>query len=152
MPGDEPWDSLSMPEARRRTGRKLSEVDFDTPTQLYHDLKSLHPLLDYWKPLGRTMIVNSGAGGWFPPHKDQPLLTRDTFRVCAFISNNVTHDAYEWQMDGRIWPIKAGGVYYIDTKKTHRTHAWKDNSLHLVMNIPKTWENVMKLMSATLNY
>ena len=33
--------------------------------------------------------------------------------------------------------IKAGGVYYIDTKKTHRTHAWKDNSLHLVMNIPK---------------
>ena len=55
-------------------------------------------------------------------------------------------------MDGQIWPIKAGGVYYIDTKKTHRTHAWKDNSLHLVMNIPKTWENVMKLMSATLNY
>ena len=64
LPGDEPWDSLSMPEARRRTGRKLSECDFNTSTQLYLIKKSLHPLLDYWKPFF-TMIVNSGAGGWF---------------------------------------------------------------------------------------
>lgn len=152
LPGDEPWDSLSMPEAIRRAGRELCELDFNTPTQLYHDLKSLQPLLDYWNPIGRTIIVNSGAGGWFPPHKDQPLLNRECFRVAAFVSNNVTHDAYEWQMDGRIWPIKAGGVYYIDTRKTHRTHSWKPNSMHVIMNIPKTWENVMKLMSATLNY
>ena len=141
-----------MPEAIRRAGRELCELDFNTPTQLYHDLKSLHPVLDYWKPLGRSMIVNTGAGGWFPPHKDQPILNRESFRVAAFISNNVGHDAYEWQMDGRIWPIKAGGVYYIDTRKTHRTHSWKPNSMHLIMNIPKTWENVLKLMSATLNY
>ena len=39
--GDEPWDSLSMPEAIRRAGRELCELDFNTPTQLYHDLKSL---------------------------------------------------------------------------------------------------------------
>ena len=152
LPGDKCSDSLSMPEARRRTGRKLKEIDFNTPTELYADLKSLQPLLDYWEPLGRTMLVRTHAGGWFPPHKDQPVLTRDTFRVCAFLGNNVGHDAYEWQMDGHIWPIKPGGVYYIDTRKTHRTHSWKDNSIHLVMNIPKTWENVLKLMSATMNY
>ena len=40
-------------------------------------------------------------------------------------------------MDGRIWTIKAGGVYYIDTPKTHRTHSWKPNSMHVIMNIPK---------------
>ena len=130
----------------------LTELDFNEPTQLYKDCKSLHPLLDYWKPLGRTIIVNSGAGGWFPPHKDQPMLTRNTFRVCAFVSKNVGHDAYEWVSDGHTWPVKSGGVYYIDTRKTHRTHSWKPDSMHLVMNIPKTWENVMKLMSATLNY
>lgn len=152
LPGDNPWDSLSMPEAIKRTGRMLTELDFNEPTQLYKDCKSLHPLLDYWKPLGRTIIVNSGAGGWFPPHKDQPMLTRNTFRVCAFVSKNVGHDAYEWVSDGHTWPIKSGGVYYIDTRKTHRTHSWKPDSMHLVMNIPKTWENVMKLMSATLNY
>ena len=152
LPGDKCSDSLSMPEARRRTGRKLSEIDFNTPTELYADLTSLHQVLDYWNPLGRSMLVRTHAGGWFPPHKDQPMLTRDTFRVCAFLGNNVGHDSYEWQMDGHIWPIKPGGVYYIDTRKTHRTHSWKDNSIHLVMNIPKTWENVIKLMSATMNY
>lgn len=152
LPGDKCNDSLSMPEAVKRSGRKLTELDFDTPTELYYDLESLHDLLDYWKPLGRTMLVNCGAGGWFPPHKDSPMLTRETFRVVAFLSNNVGHDAYEWQMDGHIWPIKPGGVYYVDTRKTHRTHAWKNNSIHLVMNIPKTWENVLKLMSATMNF
>lgn len=152
LPGDSPSDSLSMPEARRRTGKHLSELDFNTPTSLYDDLTSLHPLLDYWNPIGRTMLVRLHAGGWFPPHKDQPQLTRETFRVVAFLGNSVSHDAYEWEMDGQKQTIKSGGVYYVDTRRTHRTHSWRDNSVHLVMNIPKTWENVLKLMSATMNF
>ena len=65
---------LSMPpEARRRHGRKLDECDFNTPTELYNDLTSLHEMLEFFQPLGRTMIVNTHAGGWFPPHKDNPV-------------------------------------------------------------------------------
>ena len=46
-------------------------------------------------------------------------------------------------------PIKPGGVYYCDTRKTHRTACWVPDSIHLILNIPKTWENVIKLMSMT---
>lgn len=152
MPGDSCSDSLSMPEARRRHGRKLSECDFNTPTELYNDLTSLHEMLEFFQPLGRTMLVNTHAGGWFPPHKDQPQLTRDTFRIVAFLSRATQHDAYEWEMSGRKWPITPGKAYYVDTRKTHRTHSWFNNSIHLVVNVPKTWENVMKLMSVTQNY
>lgn len=152
MEGDQPDDYVSRPEACRKAGRYLDELEFSTPTELYTQLTSLHEILDYFSPLGRTMLIKTNAGGWFPPHKDDPLLTRTCFRVAAFIGNYVDHESYEWQSENKIWPIRANRAYYIDTRKTHRTHSWSDGSIHLIMNIPKTWENVMKLMSVTKHY
>ena len=40
-------DATSMPEARRRHGRKLDECDFNA-TQLYEDPTSLHEMLDFF--------------------------------------------------------------------------------------------------------
>jgi hypothetical protein len=147
LEGDSPTDSLSMPEAVRRTGRTLTETDFCYPTELYYHLQSLRPLLDIFQPLGRTMLVKTNAGGFFPPHKDSPMITRNTFRIVVFIGKQVDHEAYEWEMEGQIQKIKPNRAYYVDTRKTHRTHSWVDNSIHCIINVPKTWENVIKLMS-----
>jgi len=149
---DKMSDSLSMPEARRRVGRKLSETEFCYKTDLYDALPSLHPLLEYFQPLGRTMLVKANKGGFFPPHKDWPVLTRDTFRVVAFCSYHCSGSNFEWEMENQKMPIEPGMAYYVDTRKTHRTHSWADDSIHLIMNIPKTWENVLKLMSVTKNF
>jgi len=150
LDGDSPSDSLSLPEARKRTGdNTLIETSFTQPTELFNDLTCLHPILKHWSPLGRTMLVKTNAGGWFPPHKDWPFLTRHCFRVIMFIGPNVDHESYEWHMNGKTWPIKQNASYYVDTRKTHRTHSWNNDSIHLIMNIPKTWENVLKLMSVT---
>jgi hypothetical protein len=152
LEGDNPNDSLSMPEAVFRAKRKLKETDFNAPTALYNDLPVLHDMLDYFSPLGRTMLIKSNAGGWFPPHRDNPSLTRETFRIVAFLSDNTTHESYEWEMEGRKMNIVPGRAYYVDTRKTHRTSSWMDNSIHLIVNVPKTWENVLKLISSTENY
>ena len=149
MEGDTAETHSSRPEHIRRAGRWLYEDEFNHPTDLYHDLKSCHELLNYWNPIGRTFIVKTNAGGWFPPHKDEPLLNRRCFRVAAFIGTNVDHESFEWEIDGKVWPIKQNRAYYIDTRKTHRTHSFANDSYHLIMNIPKTWENVMKLMTVT---
>jgi len=149
MDGDKPDDYVSRPEACKRAGRYLDETDFTTKTSLYTELSCLHDLLNYFDPLGRTMLIKSNAGGWFPPHKDDPMLTRSCFRIAAFIGPNVDHESFEWHMDGRQWNIRANRAYYIDTRKTHRTNSWNNDSYHLIMNIPKTWENVVKLMSVT---
>ena len=152
LEGDSPTDSLSMPEARKRTGKKLKEVDFQHKTELYHSLTSLHPLLEKFDTLGRTMLVKANKGGHFPPHKDSPMLTRDSIRIVIFIGDNTDHESYVWHMEGRDWPIIPNSAYYIDTRKTHRTFSWSDNSIHCVINIPKTWENVLKIMSITRNF
>lgn len=146
LPGDKPTDSLSMPEAIRRTGRKLSELDFDTPTELYYDLTSLHPILDAFPKLGRCSLVKVNTGGWFPSHRDGILLQRSTFRIVVFLTNTSYAD-YEWEHDHRIRQIEEGRAYYIDTRKTHRTHSYTHDSIHLVMNIPKNYENVLRVLN-----
>jgi|TARA_B100000900_G_C20601294_1_gene725705 hypothetical protein len=151
LEGDSHSDSLSLPEARQRAGRKVMEADFKYPTQLYKDLTSIHDLCDFFAPLGRTFLVKANAGAYFPPHRDHAYLTRDCFRVVVFLKNT-NQSCYEWVQDNTPINIDEGNAYYIDTTKVHRTNAWENNSIHLIMNIPKTWENVMKLMSVTKYY
>lgn len=145
LPGDSLTDSLSMPEAMKRTGRRLTELDFDTPTDLYYDLKSIHPLMEAFPKLGRCSLVKVNTGGWFPKHRDGILLQRNTFRIVLFLTNT-GHQHYEWEHDYRVRQIEEGRAYYIDTRKTHRTHSYVHDSIHLVMNIPKTYENVLRVL------
>ena len=152
LEGDKPNDSLSRPEAIKRAGRMLYEKDFNTPTLAYEKLTSLHGILDYWGGLGRTMIVKVNQGGWFPPHRDSPYLSRDCFRIITFIGKATGTDCYEWWLAEERKPVVVNGTYYVDTRKTHRTHSWTDDSYHLILNVPKTWENVMKLMSVLKYY
>lgn len=147
LEGDTPDVYCSAPEAKKKLGRRVDDTEFSTPTQLYHDLTCLHPLLNYFDTLGRTMLVKTNAGGWFPPHKDNPMLTRSTFRIAVFIGRSVDHESYEWDMTGVRHLIRPNQAYYIDTRKTHRTHSWNNDSIHCIINVPKTWENVIKLMT-----
>jgi len=150
LEGSTPSENLSVPEARIMTGNKrLLDVDFNHKTEVYHELKSLHPLLEPFGTLGRTFLVKVNAGGWFPPHKDYPLIIRKTIRIVAFLSKNCDSDSFEWSHSGVKQDIIPGRAYWVDTMKAHRTHSWKDNSIHLIVNIPKTWENVLKLCSMT---
>lgn len=147
LEGDTSSDSLSRPEAMKRAGRMLYETDFKYPTDAYDHFTSLHPILDHWDSLGRSMIIRTNKGGWFPPHRDNPNLTRPTFRIVTFLGRETATDSYEWWLGDTRQNIIANNTYYVDTRKTHRTHSWQDNSLHLILNVPKTWDNVMRLMS-----
>jgi hypothetical protein len=145
LPGDTPQDSISMPEARKRTGKTLSELDFDTPTQLYHDTPSLHSIIDAFPKLGRCTLVKVNKGGWFPSHRDGVLLNRKAFRIVVFLTHT-SAEHYQWEHDYRIRSIEEGRCYYVDTRKQHRTHSYSHDSIHLVMNIPKTYENVLRVL------
>ena len=151
--GDSVGDSLSMPEVRKRLGEKpgerILEKDLSYPTEAYHKLTALHPIFNVFESLGRCMLVKLNKGGWFPPHRDSPYLSRDCFRIVGFLNDNCGHQGFQWVHDYRPVDIEPMRLYYADTRKTHRTAAWDDGLIHLVMNIPKTWENVLKVLSIT---
>jgi hypothetical protein len=149
LEGDKSTDSVSMPEAIRRSGRSLNDLDFNQPTELYNDLDVLHPVLETFSPLGRTVLIKANRGSFFTPHKDDPLLTRKTFRIAAFFGNV---SDFDWFMCGEKVEIELGRFYYVDTRKTHKTYNYGRSSTHLIVNVPKTWENVMKITTNLMRW
>ena len=139
-------DVPSLAEASYAAGRRLSELEFNEKTDVYNACTSLQPFLDSWQPLGRTFIVKSNTGGYFVPHRDHPSMPRECFRLICFL-NNCGPLQYDWLMDDRKMNIQMGQVYYVNTRMTHRTISWVDNSQHLILNVPFTTGNVAKVIA-----
>lgn len=146
LPGKTHKDVPSLAQASYAAGRRLSELEFNQPTDVYRSCTSLHSFLDQWQPLGRTFIVQSNTGGYFVPHRDLPSMPRECFRLVVFL-NNCGPLEYDWLMDDRKMYIQPGQVYYVNTRLTHRTISWVDNSQHLILNVPFTTENVARVIA-----
>lgn len=146
LPGKTHKDAPSLAEASYAAGRKLSELEFFHKTDVYNSCESLQPLFEKFPKLGRTFFIKSDIGGYFVPHRDHPSIPRDVFRLIVFVNNCGPLD-YDWLMDDRKLQIEHGRVYYVNTRRTHRTISWVDNSIHLILNVPMTSENVAKVIS-----
>ena len=147
LPGKTHVDSPSNAQASYAAGRRVSETEFTEPTDVYRACTSLHSFLNSWSPLGRTFIVQSNIGGYFVPHRDHPSMPRECFRLIVFL-NNCGPLQYDWLMDDRKMNIQMGQVYYVNTRMTHRTISWVDNSQHLIINVPFTTSNVSKVIAS----
>lgn len=147
LPGKTHRDNPSLPQASLEAKRRLSENDFNSKTDVYNACTSLHGLLNEFQPLGRTFLVKSNVGGYFVPHRDHPTMPRESFRLAVFL-NNCAPLQYDWLIDtDRKLQIEMGRVYYINTRKTHRTISWADDSIHLIMNIPFNSVTVAKAIA-----
>ena len=146
MPGVGHRGVPSLAEACAQQGRVVSELEFNEPTDVYKKCFSLHHFLNEFQPLGRTFLVRANQGGHFVPHRHHPSMPRQVFRLAVFLTNVGPLD-YDWLMDDKKLYIEPGRVYYINTRKTHRTISWVDNSVHLIMNLPFTGSNVAKVIS-----
>ena len=146
LPGKSHTDVPSLAEASYAAGRRLSELEFSEHTDVYRACTSLQPFLDMWQPIGRTFIVQSNIGGYFVPHRDHPSMPRECFRLICFL-NNCGPLQYDWLMDDKKAQIQQGQVYYVNTRMTHRTISWVNDSQHLILNIPFTTENVAKVIA-----
>lgn len=145
-------EGLSMPEiAKDLDNDGINEALLSYPTQLYKDMPCLHKTLDYYSPLGRTFFVKLNKGGWFPPHRDGSQIPRETFRLVAFFENSDPH-SFKWFTNYKQLEIEKGRLYYVDTRKVHETFCNNDNSIHLIINVPLTLENVYKVMNKLKNF
>lgn len=147
LPGKTHQDNPSQAQACAAAGKLIEETDFNCPTEVYNHCSSLHEIINHFNPVGRTFLVKSNVGGFFVPHRDHPTMPRKTFRIAIFL-NNCDPLQYDWLIDtDRKLPIELGRAYYINTRKTHRTISWVNDSIHLIMNVPFTSENVSKVFA-----
>lgn len=147
LPGKTHNDDPSLAEACVRAGRRVSELEFNEPTLVYNECRSLHPLISEFDKLGRSFLIKSNIGGYFVPHRDHPVIPREVFRIVVFLNNCGPMD-YDWiQGIDKKMPIELGRAYYVNTMQTHRTISWTNDSIHLILNIPFTTTNVSKVIA-----
>jgi hypothetical protein len=138
-------DGLSMPESIRKAKRVLHEMEFNTPTEVFNHCQSLHEVFRHFSPVGRSFLVKCNAGGWFFPHRDDPQLWRKSMRLIAFLRNSKEHE-YDFILDDRKIHIEEGRLYYINTRKMHRTMSYVNDSIHLIMNIHTNTTMMRRMM------
>jgi hypothetical protein len=146
LPGKTHLDAPSLAEASFEAKRRLSELEFNHKTEVYHACRSLSSLFEAFPIVGRSFFVKSNIGGYFVPHRDHPAMPRDVFRLVMFANNCGPLD-YDWLMDDRKLMIEPGRVYYVNTRKAHRTISWVNDSIHLILNVPMTTENISRVIA-----
>lgn len=145
MLGDTPISPTGLAQYKKKLGYKPKESDLCYPTDAAKLLTCCDEIFDYFGPLGRSFLVRLNAGGFYPKHRDHILLNRDTFRLIAFLGD--AQDSMEWEVSGQIRQFLPNTVYYVDTRKLHRLSSWHPNSTMVVINVRKTWLNVLKVLS-----
>jgi len=146
LEGDHPSRPTGLDQIRRELGYMPLEEEFKYPTEAQKLLTSYHDVFDYFGDMGRSFVIKLNAGGFYPYHRDFPFITRNTIRLIGFHGKS-SQDQLEWEVAGQRQPIIPNTLYYVNTMKRHRLSSWKHNSDMVVLNVPKTWKNVLKIMS-----
>jgi len=144
--GDKPNSLSGIRQLYEKLGRWPLETEMNHPTEAQQQLSVMHEVFDTFD-LGRTFLIKLNQGGFFPKHRDHIHLTRESFRLIAFLGDN--HKNFEFELDGIKRTVIPNTVYYFDTRKEHRLHCWenKNDNAMVVMNIKKDWNNILRLMT-----
>lgn len=146
MEGCDPTAPVGLSQVAEVLGRKPAEIEFCFPTEAKEKLTSFEEFFDYFdNEFGRSWILKLNAGGFFPFHRDHIILERGTIRLIAFLEDS--RNNMEWLVDGIRREWMPNTIYYVNTMKMHRLFSWGKDSKMVVFNLPKTWENIIKLAS-----
>ena len=144
LDGDTPIEPTGLDQIYIKLGYKPKESEFCYPTEAKDQLTCCKEIFDWWGNWGRSFLIKLNAGGFYPPHRDHFILQRDTIRLIGFIGDS--SDKLEWEIDGRRRYFQPNSLYYVNTAKLHKLSAWDHDCDMLVLNLPKTWDNMIKLL------
>ena len=145
LPGDNAVSVTGLSHVKAKLGYIPKESDFNRPTEARDMLSCCKEVFDYFDPMGRCFLIRLNEGGFYPRHRDHFILNRDTFRLIAFLGSS--QDTLEWEVNGSVKTFLSNTVYYVDTRKMHRLSSWGNQSTMVVMNVKKTWTNILKILS-----
>ncbi|MBL7689064.1 MAG: aspartyl/asparaginyl beta-hydroxylase domain-containing protein [Bdellovibrionaceae bacterium] len=142
-------DLFSLYEWSKETGRKVSECDFNVPTEAYRKCTAIHRLCEPFMPnVGRCRFVRFQPGGHFPPHRDGSVSYQipDYFRILVPL-NRTGDDRFHFVLDGRLVSYEPGRPYLFNALKTHSVVSFEEGAVTLALSVALTQENVAKAIS-----
>lgn len=110
----------SLFEYNKENNVKLTDHDFNKPTELYYSSRALQNMLgDHLSWCIRTHFLKLKPGGFFPPHRDHSYRgIQDSFRLIVPIENCNPPESY-FVFENTILNWKYFTLYFVNTLKTH---------------------------------
>jgi hypothetical protein len=139
-------DLFSIYEWSKQTGKKVSERDFNVPTEAYSRCHSVHALFQPFMPnVGRCRLVRFQPGGHFPPHRDGSVNYQipDYFRILVPL-NRTGDDRFHFVHDGKLVNYEPGRPYLFNALKTHSVVSFESDVVTLAMSVALKQETVAK--------
>ena len=129
-------DLESLLEHNQAHQSNISESDFNKPTEVYHNSRSLRDLMSDILPwCVRTHFLKFPSGGFFPPHRDHSFGAQNVFRLIVPI-NNCNPPDFRFMLEDRNLYWSEGRLYVVNTTKQHSLFnvSVSEDSLWLVIN------------------
>ena len=114
---------------------EMREENFTTPTEAYHKLTELSPIIEQFRPdIGRVHLLRVDQGGFFPPHRDFVGISPEYFRLLA-VFGKCKPENYVQMIDGRpIYP-EPGFLYFVNFQLDHSVFSFSDGLYSLILTV-----------------
>lgn len=145
-------DLQSLYEYSKTTGKNISDNEFNKPTDAYKKLTSLSSILSHFEGgLGRCRVVKFRAGGFFPPHRDQPVSFQvpDHFRIFIPLQNTGDTDMFFIYEDRKI-SYEPGRAYLFNALKIHSVFSFRNDAHTVALSLQLNQLNIKNAIQALM--
>ena len=134
-------DSLS--EYNKLNNTNYTELDFNTPTKIYHETSIKNIIKPFISWIGRSHAIYLMPGSFFPPHVDTDGFSIDTFRILIPLKNS-NYPKCAFLLGDKLLQFEYGFMYVINTAIEHSIFAMEKNT-NVVFNIALCYDSVKKV-------
>ena len=145
-------DLDSIREYNLENGTRYDEDSFRTLTDVYHSSKEIQKIVDpFAEHIVRSHILHLCPGGYFPPHRDQPVYkpTQKSIRILVPLKNCNPPDMY-FMYENRPLHFNHGQAIFLNTNKMHALFSYRDSYM-IVLNVlanEQVYETIGKLFGS----
>jgi len=145
-------DLDSIREYNLENGTRYDEDSFRTFTDVYNFSKQIQNIVNpFAENICRSHILHLPPGGYFPPHRDQPVYKSDqkTIRILVPLKNCNPPEMY-FMYENRPLYFNHGQALFLNTNKMHALFSYRDSYM-IVLNVlanEEVYETIGKLFGS----
>ena len=133
-------DLDSLGEYNKLNNTNYTELDFNTPTKIYHETSIKNIIKPFISWIGRSHAIYLMPGSFFPPHVDTDGFSIDTFRILIPLKNS-NYPKCAFLLGDKLLQFEYGFMYVINTAIELSIFAMEKNT-NVVFNIALCYDSV----------
>lgn len=134
---------------KKMSNTVLNEFDYNIYTEAMYELTEIKDIVDLFPDIGRVHILRIGKGGYFPPHRDFPMLDPQYMRLtCIF--GKCKPENYCMLFDGKPFYQDPGYFYFNNFLKDHSLFSFSDYVYAVILTVKINEDTYNKIVKYSM--